>query len=219
MQILVTGSNGQLGREIRKLSTENDLHKFTFIDIEDLDLTDAEKVEIFFQSHQPDIILNCAAYTAVDKAEQERDLAMKLNAAFPGQLAKISKKTGAKLVHISTDYVFNGKNYVPYLESDLPDPQSSYAISKLRGEEEILKQNTQGLIIRTSWLYSEYGTNFVKTILKKAREMKEIRVIFDQVGSPTYALDLASVILDILPENLEKWVPDASVELQRRVAK
>ena len=200
MQILVTGSNGQLGREIRKLSLENNLNKFTFIDIEDIDLTDVEKVEIFFQSNHPDIILNCAAYTAVDRAEQEKELALEMNASVPGHLAKISQRTGTKLVHISTDYIFNGKNHIPYLESDHADPTSSYAISKFTGEEEILKQNAQGLIIRTSWLYSEYGTNFVKTILKKAREMKEIRVIFDQIGSPTYAFDLASTILHILPE-------------------
>ncbi len=200
MQILVTGSNGQLGREIRKLSLENDLHKFTFIDFEDIDLTDAEKVEFFFQANQPDIILHCAAYTAVDKAEQERELALEMNASVPGHLAKICQRTGAKLVHISTDYVFDGKNHTPYLESDHPDPQSSYGVSKLRGEEEILKQNAQGLIIRTSWLYSEYGVNFVKTIHKKAREMKELRVVNDQIGSPTYACDLASTILQILPE-------------------
>ena len=200
MKILVTGSNGQLGREIRKLSLENDLHKFSFIDIDDLDLTDTEKVGVFFRSNQPDIIINCAAYTAVDKAEQEKELAMKLNANVPGHLATISQRTGAKLIHISTDYIFNGKNHIPYLESDQSDPQSSYAVSKFSGEQEILKQNAKGLIIRTSWLYSEYGINFVKTILKKAREMKEIRVIFDQVGSPTYASDLASTILHVLPE-------------------
>jgi dTDP-4-dehydrorhamnose reductase len=200
MQILVTGSNGQLGNEFRKLSLQNNLYQFTFIDFEDLDLTDIKKVEIFFQSHTPEVIINCAAYTAVDKAEQEKELATEVNANVPGHLAKIAQRTGAKLVHISTDYIFSGTNHIPYLESDQADPQSAYAVSKFKGEQEILKLNLPGVIIRTSWLYSEYGTNFVKTILKKAREINEIRVIFDQIGSPTYALDLANLILNILPE-------------------
>ena len=200
MKILVTGGNGQLGNEIRKLSVGYDIHKFIFIDIDDLDLTDDEHVEKYIRSERPDVIIHCAAYTAVDKAEQEKELAMKLNASVPGNIARIIHGSGTKLIHISTDFVFNGKHDVPYIESDTPDPQSVYAYSKFMGEEEIRKQNVQGLIIRTSWLYSEYGVNFVKTILKKSRELKELRVVFDQAGTPTYAFDLATVILQILPE-------------------
>ena len=200
MKILVTGGKGQLGNEIRKLSVGYDLHKFTFVDIEDLDLTDDEKVEKYLQSEKPDVIIHCAAYTAVDKAEQEKELAMKINATVPGNIARIIHGSGTKLIHISTDFVFNGKHDVPYIESDPPDPQSAYAYSKFMGEVEIRKHNAQGLIIRTSWLYSEYGTNFVKTILKKSRELKELRVVFDQVGTPTYAFDLASAILQVLPD-------------------
>lgn len=200
MQILVTGSNGQLGTEIRKLSGGFDSHRFIFTDVENLDLTGDDKVEMFFQSNHPDIILNCAAYTAVDRAEAEKEQAFALNASVPGHLARIAERTGAKLVHFSTDYIFNGKNHIPYVESDQGDPQSSYGLSKFNGEKEILKHNAAGMIIRTSWLYSEYRTNFVRTILKKSRETNEIRVVFDQIGSPTYAYDLAETILKLIPE-------------------
>jgi dTDP-4-dehydrorhamnose reductase len=200
MQILVTGGNGQLGREIRKLSETAGDHHFTFIDINDIDLTDTEKADKFFQCNSPDIIINCAAYTAVDKAEQERELALKMNAEVPGYLAKICSRNGASLVHLSTDYVFSGNGCIPYTETDPTDPQGYYASSKLKGEEEILKQNARGMIIRTSWLYSEFGTNFVRTILRKSHEVEELKVVVDQVGSPTYAYDLAAFLVQILPE-------------------
>lgn len=199
MRILVTGGNGQLGSELRYLSAQSS-DAFLFIDVEDLDLTHREKTETFIEAWKPDLIINFAAYTAVDKAEQDKEMAMKVNAGVPGLLAFLSKKQGSALIHISTDYIFNGNSHQPYNESDLPDPKSIYALSKFSGEQEVLKLNPIGVIIRTSWLYSVYGNNFVKTIRKKASEMKELRVVDDQVGSPTYARDLARVILRIIPE-------------------
>ena len=200
MQILVTGSNGQLGREIRKLSLENDLHKFTFIDFEDIDLTDAEKVEFFFQANQPDIILHCAAYTAVDKAEQDEVMARFINVNAVKYLSQISKKHNVYLIHVSTDYVFDGMNYKPYSEDDPINPISAYGKSKADGEKELLQLAGNAIIIRTSWLYSSYKNNFVKTILKLAKEKGKLDVIFDQIGTPTYAGDLAKAILEAIPQ-------------------
>jgi dTDP-4-dehydrorhamnose reductase len=200
MKIFVTGSNGQLGREIQRLSTEYQGYSFTFTDIGELDVTKEEQVRKFFENHHPDVIINCAAYTAVDKAETEKESAMALNSAAPGHLAKVCQETGAALVHISTDYVFDGTHTTPYKESDPANPKSVYALSKQKGEEEIIKHKIPGVILRTSWLYSEFGNNFVKTILRKAEADDELRVVYDQVGTPTYAADLANVIFRILPE-------------------
>jgi dTDP-4-dehydrorhamnose reductase len=200
MQILVTGGNGQLGRELYKASPEYPDHKFYFTDVNDLDLRNRLEVEKELTLKHPDIIINCAAYTDVNKAEEEKELATELNAAIPGYLSEIASEIGAKLIHFSTDYIFNGNGFVPYVETDIPDPQSQYAITKLKGEEEILRHNTGGFIFRTSWLYSEFGANFVKTILRKAREVKEIRVVNDQTGTPTYARDMAETVLRLLPE-------------------
>jgi dTDP-4-dehydrorhamnose reductase len=200
MKILITGGDGQLGNALKKFSGDYKGHVFTFIDVYDLDLTDSSGVNGYLTEHKPDILINCAAYTAVDKAESEPEKAMAVNATAPGELAKICAKTGIRLIHISTDYVFDGKSFIPYKETDPVNPVSVYSKSKLDGETRILQENVKGVIIRTSWLYSEYGQNFVKTILKKGKELGKLKVVYDQVGGPTYAGDLARTILYILPE-------------------
>jgi len=195
--VLVTGSKGQLGNEIRVLSNVYKDIEFHFHDIDTLDLTDYKLVEDFFNNYKPHFLINCAAYTAVDKAEKEKELAFRLNAEVPGNLAGICQKFNTKLIHISTDYVFDGKNYRPYKEDDVPNPLSVYAKSKFEGENRILEFNNS-IIIRTSWLYASSGNNFIKTILKLCREKNELRVVYDQIGSPTYAVDLANAILKIV---------------------
>ena len=200
MKILVTGSEGQLGRSIQKLSGNFTDYSFTFIDIFDLDLTDSAGVQSFIDRSRPDCIINCAAYTAVDKAESEVEQARAVNAIVPENLAKICSEEKIRLVHISTDYVFDGNHYRPYSEEDAVNPVSVYARSKHAGETGILKHKAEGIIIRTSWLYSEYGKNFVKTILAKGKEFGILRVVYDQVGGPTYAGDLAAAIFKILPQ-------------------
>ena len=200
MKILVTGGDGQLGSALKKLAGDYKDYIFTFIDVRDLDLTDSSAMAAFLGTHQPGILINCAAYTAVDKAESETDRAMAVNATAPGEIARICSETGIRLIHISTDYVFDGRSFIPYKETDPVNPVSVYAKSKLEGETRIQKQHVKGIIIRTSWLYSEYGQNFVKTILKKGKELGKLKVVYDQVGGPTYAGDLARAILDILPE-------------------
>ena len=196
--VLVTGANGQLGSSIKALVSSDLDNKFTFVDIQELDLIKPELVDEYFANNVFDIIINCAAYTAVDKAESEQKLANKINHLAVKQLAEITKKQGSTLVHVSTDYVFNGKNYKPYQESDATDPQSIYGLTKLKGEQSFLSVNPKGIIIRTSWVYSEYGSNFVKTMLKLGTERDSLGVIFDQIGTPTYARDLAKAILDIV---------------------
>lgn len=200
MKILVTGGDGQLGSALKKLAGDYKDYIFTFIDVRDLDLTDSSAMAAFLGTHQPGILINCAAYTAVDKAESETDRAMAVNATAPGEIARICSETGIRLIHISTDYVFDGRSFIPYKETDPVNPVSVYAKSKLEGETRIQKQHVKGIIIRTSWLYSEYGQNFVKTILKKGKELGKLKVVYDQVGGPTYAGDIARVILDIMPE-------------------
>jgi dTDP-4-dehydrorhamnose reductase len=195
--ILVTGSKGQLGNEIKVLSNDYKDIEFHFHDIDTLDLTDYELLEDFFNNYKPYFLINCAAYTDVDKAEKEKELAFRLNAEVPGSLAGLCQKFSTKLVHISTDYVFDGKNYRPYKEDDVPNPLSVYAKSKFEGENRILEFNNS-IIIRTSWLYSSSGNNFIKTMLKLGRDKKELRVVYDQIGSPTYAVDLADAILRIV---------------------
>jgi dTDP-4-dehydrorhamnose reductase len=203
MKILVTGGNGQLGSSLKKFSGDYKDHDFTFIDVQDLDLTDSSGMNNFLSEHKPGIVINCAAYTAVDKAESEPGMAMAVNATVPGVMAGICAKSGIRLIHISTDYVFDGKSYMPYKETDPVNPVSVYSKSKLEGETRILQENVKGIIIRTSWLYSEYGQNFVKTILKKGKELGKLRVVYDQIGGPTYAGDLARALLHILPQVAE----------------
>lgn len=208
--ILVTGSTGQLGSELRYLvdhPTSNIQHStFHFASRNDLDLSNLCKMEDFFEGKHFDAIVNCAAYTAVDKAESEQELADTINHRFVSILAKIAKRNNTKLIHISTDYVFDGKNHRPYVESNPTDPQGIYGKTKCDGENAILTiAPANAIIIRTSWVYSTFGANFVKTMLRLSKERESLGVIFDQVGTPTYARDLAQAILEILPNiNNEK---------------
>jgi dTDP-4-dehydrorhamnose reductase len=198
--ILVTGAKGQLGSEIHALSTSYPHHNFTFVDRTTFDLANLCIMEDYFDNNLFDTIINCAAYTAVDKAESDKELANTINHRSVALLAKIAKKNNITLIHISTDYVFEGKNYHPYIETDPTNPKGVYGSTKRDGENAILTvapQNT--IIIRTSWVYSSFGNNFVKTMLRLGRERESLGVIFDQVGTPTYARDLAQAILEILP--------------------
>lgn len=198
--ILVTGSNGQVGSEIKELSSDYD-YKFYFTNSHVLDITNHEKVKEYIEKNSINTIINCAAYTAVDKAESDETNADAINHLAVKNLAKIAKEKEIKLIHISTDYVFDGTNYKPYTEDDATNPQSIYGKTKLLGEEAMLCVNPQNsIIIRTSWVYSSYGANFVKTMLRLGKEKEQLGVIFDQVGTPTYAKDLAKTILDILPK-------------------
>jgi len=197
--ILVTGSKGQLGSEIKAIAREFPFYSFLFTDVEELDITDREKSDHFIRETEPDVIINCAAYTAVDKAEEEPEKAMWLNRDAVSNLAGACDKYDCFMVQISTDFVFDGENSIPYREEDIPCPMSVYGLSKLDGEEALMACLQKGMIIRTSWLYSSFGNNFVKTILKKAKETGHLNVVDDQVGSPTYARDLARTILNILP--------------------
>lgn len=201
MSVLVTGSTGQLGSEIQALASSYPQYTFSFTDRTTLDLSNLCKMEDFFDNKKFDAIINCTAYTAVDKAESERELADAINHRFVSMLSKIAKRDESRLIHISTDYVFDGKNHHPYIESDPSDPQGVYGQSKCDGEKAILStapKNT--IIIRTSWVYSSFGNNFVKTMLHLGKERDSLGVIFDQIGTPTYAKDLAKAILDILPK-------------------
>lgn len=200
-KILLTGENGQLGSELKELSSSYTQHDFTFVGRNTLDLSNLCQLEDYFDDKTFDIIINCAAYTAVDKAQNENDLADTINHRAVSLLAKIAKKKNISFIHISTDYVFNGQNYRPYLEADPTDPQSVYGWTKLDGENAILAVGAANtVIIRTSWVYSSFGNNFVKTMLRLGKERDSLGVIFDQVGTPTYARDLAKAILDILPK-------------------
>ncbi len=200
MNILVTGSKGQLGSELRDLEKDYSQYTFFFTDIEDLDITQEERIYKFIKTNKIEVVINCAGYTAVDKAENDKPQAMLLNATAVKYMAQACNKAGCLLFHISTDYVFEGKSHKPYTENDTASPKSIYGKTKLDGEIEVIFNAKRAIIIRTSWLYSSYGNNFVKTILKKARENKELKVVFDQIGTPTYARDLAKTILQIIPK-------------------
>ena len=189
---LVVGANGQLGNELRLLLKGNAV----YVDKDELDITDRVAVEDFVKNGNFETIINCAAYTAVDKAENDKALAELINVTGPKNLAM----TGVPLVHISTDYVFDGANYKPYTEDDVPNPQTVYGATKLAGEQAVLDNANTVIVIRTSWLYSTFGNNFVKTMRKLGAERDSLNVIFDQIGTPTYAADLAKVIVDILPQ-------------------
>lgn len=197
-KILITGSKGQLGSSIKKLELEYPDFSFVYTDVADLDITNKEEVMEFFEKGKFTHAINCAAYTAVDKAEEEFDLAKKINAIGPANMASAAKKTSCQFFHVSTDYVFSGKGHVPYKEEDACQPPSAYGKTKLVGEEMVSQLNEKAIIIRTSWLYSEFGHNFMKSMLKFGKERDELRVVFDQIGSPTYATDLARAILDMI---------------------
>jgi len=202
MNILVTGSNGQLGSEIRELSS-NYPYNFFFTDVNELDITKEDEIKKYLNEKDIDLIINCAAYTAVDKAEEENDLADLVNHKAVEYLANTAKEKNIPLIHISTDYVFDGKNYRPYVEDDTVNPQGVYGFTKLKGEGAFKASGAKGIIIRTSWVYSSFGANFVKTMLR-LKDRGELGVVFDQVGTPTYAKDLAHTILEIINKNLEK---------------
>ncbi len=226
-KILVTGAGGQLGREIAavaalraNLPTNASLSsatqssvthstapaEFIFAGRTDLPIDDPARIQSFFQTHRPDICINCAAYTAVDKAESEKDIAFRVNGDAVGFLAAVCHSTGARLFHISTDYVFDGNSATPLKEDDPTDPINIYGASKLKGEQLALQQHPEGtLVIRTSWVYSEFGNNFVKTMIRLMREKPSINVVEDQIGSPTYAADLAAALLHIADN--QQFVP------------
>jgi len=198
IKILITGGDGQLGSAIQSASKSfNNLH-LTFTDIADFDITNAKSIDKYLTKNKFDYLVNCAAYTAVDKAEEDKDLAYLINAQGPENLAKACAKFECGFIHISTDYVFDGTSHIPYTESMETIPPSVYGQSKLKGEKAIFEYSNSAIIIRTSWLYSEFGNNFLKTMLKYGTERDELRVIFDQIGTPTYAGDLALSILKII---------------------
>ncbi len=196
-KILVTGSNGQLGNEIRVIAQSSN-NTFEFTDVAELDITKPEAIEDFLQNKSFDYMINCAAYTAVDKAETDIEFATLLNSKAPEFLAQACNKHSIKFIQISTDYVFDGKNYKPYVETDVVSPQSVYGKTKLDGENAALQANSHTMVIRTSWLYSTFGNNFVKTMIRLGNERDTLGVIFDQVGTPTYAADLAQSIVTII---------------------
>jgi len=197
-RILVTGSNGQLGSEIRELTKNDGTNVYFYTDVSELDITDKSAVNKFVEEQKINIIINCAAYTQVDKAEEDEKTAFLINATAPGNLAEACKKYDATLFHISTDYVFDGSNNVPYIETESTSPLGVYGRSKLKGEEIIQQSGCSYIIIRTSWLYSSFGHNFVKTIARLSSEKDELKVVFDQIGTPTYARDLATGIFAII---------------------
>ncbi|HTH31087.1 MAG TPA: dTDP-4-dehydrorhamnose reductase [Lacibacter sp.] len=201
--ILVTGSSGQLGKELQQLADDYPQYRFVFASRDDLKLEVFGLVENFFIATKPQYCINCAAYTAVDKAESEEDLAMLVNGEAVGNLAEICKKYQTKFIHISTDYVFEGESETPYKEDDTTGPINTYGRSKLLGEQLCMKENAEAIIIRTAWVYSSFGNNFVKTMMRLMNERNEINVVADQVGSPTYAADLAKAMLNIISSG--KW--------------
>ena len=211
--VLITGSNGQLGQEIKALVTaqayEDHDTQFFFTTRKSLNITDKKPLLTFIETNTIDTIINCAAYTAVDKAEEEADLAYKVNHIAVKNLAEISKEKEIQLIHISTDYVFDGSSHTPLTEEDICNPQGVYAKSKHAGEEEVIRINPKGaIIIRTSWIYSSFGQNFVHTMLRLGKEKDVLNVVSDQIGTPTYARDLAHAILSILVKKsiLSKYV-------------
>jgi dTDP-4-dehydrorhamnose reductase len=204
-KILVTGANGQLGKELKKLSPSYPRFEFIFLSKEDMPIHHFEMVRHYFKTYQPAYLINCAAYTAVDRAESEKERAFQVNGEAVGVLAAVCKENNCRFIHISTDYVFDGTATEPYSEDAVTNPQSVYGASKLEGEKQAMQFNPGSVIIRTSWVYSEYGKNFVKTMLKLMTEKEEINVVNDQVGSPTYAADLAEVILQIIFSG--RWHP------------
>lgn len=192
--ILITGANGQLGNEMRTLATGHPEYTYFFTDVEELDICNEQAVADYVQANAIDCIVNCAAYTAVDKAEENAELCDRLNHLAPGYLAKAAARRGAALIQISTDYVFDGTAHVPYCEEAPTCPNSVYGRTKLAGEQLAASLCPRTMIIRTAWLYSTFGNNFVKTMLRLGREKEQLGVIFDQIGTPTYARDLARAI-------------------------
>ena len=192
--ILITGANGQLGNEMRVLSAENPEYTYFFTDVAELDICNEQAVSDFVKANNIHVIVNCAAYTAVDNAEDNVELCTKLNADAVGYLAKAAEANGAEFIQISTDYVFDGTAHIPYQETELTCPNSVYGKTKLAGEQNALSLCSRSMVIRTAWLYSTFGNNFVKTMIRLGKERDSLGVIFDQIGTPTYARDLARAI-------------------------
>lgn len=209
-KILVTGSNGQLGKELQDLAPAFSQYEFVFLSKEDMPIHNFELVRVFFNSVKPAYCINCAAYTAVDKAESEKELAFQINGEAVGVLSAVCKEHGTKFIHVSTDYVFNGEATYPYTENFPTDPINTYGASKLEGETQAIQLNADSIIIRTSWVYSSHGKNFVKTMMRLMNEKDSISVVNDQIGSPTYAADLAEAILQIIvndQSSMVNWKP------------
>ena len=206
MKILITGCNGQLGNELQLLEKNYPNHQWLNTDVEELDITNQLAVNQFVAENEVDGIVNCAAYTAVDKAESDRQLATALNTEAPAYLAAAIEKRGGWLLHISTDYVFDGTNHTPYVETDTPCPDSVYGSTKLAGEMGVMKFCRKTMIIRTGWLYSTFGNNFVKTMLRLGREREQLGIVFDQVGTPTYAHDLAQAIMTAIEQGVKPGI-------------
>ena len=193
-KILITGANGQLGNEMRVLSVENPEYAYFFTDVAELDICNAKAIMDFVKTNEINVIVNCAAYTAVDNAEDNVELCTRLNADAVGYLAKAAEANGAEFIQISTDYVFDGTAHIPYKETEPTCPNSVYGNTKLEGEGNALAYCSRAMVIRTAWLYSTFGNNFVKTMIRLGKERESLGVIFDQVGTPTYARDLARAI-------------------------
>ena len=198
MRVLITGSNGQLGSEIKELENNYNKVDLIFKGLPELDICNSEALETFIIDHKINSVINCAAYTAVDKAEEDAEIAERVNSIGVLNLVNALKKVNGKLIHISTDYVFDGDHFSPYKESDLVSPIGVYGETKRAGELSVINSDIDSIVIRTSWLYSSYGNNFVKTMLRLGNEKENLGVIFDQVGTPTYARDLAKTCLEIL---------------------
>ena len=201
MNILVTGSNGQLGNEMRVLSKAHPQHTYFFTDVEELDITSREAVSAFVQEKGIELIVNCAAYTNVDKAEEDEATALKIN----GEALAVLGSQGVKVIHISTDYVFSGEGFIPYCETDPVVPRTAYGRTKYEGEKNLLAACPEAVILRTAWLYSEYGNNFVKTMIRLGKEKEQLGVVYDQIGTPTYAADLAQAIFIVIENPV--WRP------------
>lgn len=202
-QILVTGCRGQLGCELQKLAPAYDeTCEFHFTDVDELDITDRQAVYDYIEAHSISIVVNCAAFTAVDKAESEPELCDLLNNVAPGYLAEAVESVGGTMIQVSTDYVFDGCGHRPYLEDDPTNPQTIYGRTKLEGEEAVIRSCAGSMVVRTAWLYSTFGNNFVKTMLRLGKERDALGVVFDQVGSPTYARDLAAFILTAIDRGI-----------------
>lgn len=206
MNILITGCNGQLGNELQLLEAKYQQHTFFNTDVNELDITNQLAVDDYVFRNQIDCIINCAAYTAVDKAEEQKELCTTLNTVAPSYLAAAVEKRGGCMIQISTDYVFDGTHSTPYVETDTPAPNSVYGCTKLAGELGVTKFCKKSIVIRTAWLYSTFGNNFVKTMLRLGRERKELGVVADQIGSPTYAADLAAAIMTIVETGVKPGV-------------
>lgn len=206
MNILITGCNGQLGNEIQLIERDYSHHQFFNTDVAELDICDQQAVDQFVAGHAIDGIINCAAYTAVDKAESDKEMCTTLNTVAPAYLANAIQQRGGWMIHISTDYVFNGKTHIPYVEDDTPSPDSVYGSTKLASELGVTKFCQRAMVIRTAWLYSTFGNNFVKTMIRLGKERDEIGVIADQIGTPTYARDLALTIMCIVEKGIEPGV-------------